>query len=57
MSEQEAKAKDQYPRDWNPPLRGKCEVCGYITKGFQERWLSRCPQHWQALSRPVAPRA
>ena len=44
--------KDQYPSDYKPPMRGRCEVCGYITKGWTDRWLALCPKHWQALLRP-----
>lgn len=41
--------RSQYPADYNPPLRGACEFCGYVTKGNTKKWLSRCPEHWQAL--------
>jgi hypothetical protein len=51
-------AVDQYPKDYNPPLRGKCEaktneagdICGYKTKGWTTHWLDRCPKHWQELA-------
>jgi hypothetical protein len=42
-------AKSQYPTDYNPPNRGKCEKCGYETRGWSERYLSLCPRHWQEL--------
>ncbi len=41
--------KDQYPSDYNPPHRGKCEKCGYPTKGWTTDWLSLCPMHWLEL--------
>lgn len=40
----------QYPSDYNPPHHGKCEKCGYLTKGWTTAWLSLCPQHWQELA-------
>jgi hypothetical protein len=40
---------DQYPKDYNPPLRGLCEVCACETKGWTTHWLDRCPKHWQEL--------
>ncbi len=43
-------AASQYPADYHPPHRGQCEVCGYETRGWTTAWLSRCPQHWQALA-------
>jgi hypothetical protein len=43
--------KAQYPDDYNPPNRGRCEVCGYETRSWDPRWLVRCPQHWQELAR------
>jgi hypothetical protein len=42
-------AKDLYPSDYNPPLKGVCEVCKAPTKGHVKDWLSRCPTHWQEL--------
>lgn len=41
--------KSQYPRDYNPPFRGVCVICGYETRGATKDWLERCPEHWQAL--------
>ncbi len=45
-----SKSKDQYPKDYNPPLKGKCTVCGAETKGTTDKWLSLCPTHWQELA-------
>jgi hypothetical protein len=39
----------QYPDDWLPALRGRCEKCGYETRGVTDRWLNLCPYHWQKL--------
>jgi hypothetical protein len=41
----------QYPSDYNPPCRGRCEVCGHETRGWTVRWLALCPMHWQALAK------
>ena len=41
--------KNQYPPDYNPPLRGVCKVCKVETKGTTKKWLDLCPEHWQAL--------
>lgn len=43
------KIKSQYPSDYNPPNHGKCEECGYKTKGWTTHWLALCPMHWQVL--------
>lgn len=43
--------KPQYPDDYLPPTRGRCEVCGYETRSWDLRWLLRCPMHWQELAR------
>lgn len=48
-----AGGKDQYPNDYNPPMRGKCEQCGYVTRGWGKKWLALCPKHWQEFSRPA----
>lgn len=40
---------DQYPADYNPPFRGRCEKCGYVTKGWTTHWLRLCPKHWQEI--------
>lgn len=42
-------AKSQYPNDYNPPHKGKCDVCKTETKGWTTAYLSRCPAHWQEL--------
>lgn len=42
--------KDQYPKDWSAPNKGKCEVCGYPTMAHDPRWTVRCPEHWQELA-------
>lgn len=39
--------KPLYPKDYNPPCRGKCEECGVETKGHTTAWLKLCPKHWQ----------
>lgn len=39
----------QYPKDYRPPNKGKCEWCGAETKGWTLKWLSRCPKCWQEL--------
>ena len=41
--------KNQYPDDFNPQNRGKCEVCGYVTRAYDPVWLTLCPKHWQEL--------
>lgn len=43
--------KPQYPDDYHPPCRGRCEVCGYETRGWTPDWLALCPMHWQALAK------
>lgn len=43
--------KAQYPADYNPPNRGKCEACGCETRSWDPQWLALCPEHWQALAR------
>jgi len=43
-------AAPQYPADFNPPNRGRCEQCGTETRAWDPRWLSLCPQHWQVLA-------
>jgi len=40
---------DQYPKDYNPPNKGKCETCAYPTKAWDPRWTVLCPAHWQLL--------
>lgn len=52
--------KAQYPSDYNPPNKGKCqwkdadgEPCGYITKAWDVRWLWLCPMHWQELAKRI----
>ena len=42
-------AKSQYPSDYNPPNRGKCQKCGVETKAWGISWLALCPMHWQEL--------
>jgi hypothetical protein len=44
-------SRAQYPDDYNPPERGRCEKCGYVTKGWTKVWLMLCPNHWQELLR------
>jgi hypothetical protein len=44
-------SKPQYPDDYNPPNRGRCEKCGYETRGWDTRWLALCPMHWQEFAR------
>lgn len=36
---------DQYPKDYNPPNRGKCEKCGVETRAWDPKWLVLCPAH------------
>lgn len=42
-------SKSQYPKDFNPPNQGTCDICGCVTKAYDPRWLARCPLHWQEL--------
>lgn len=49
-------ARSQYPKDFNPPNRGKCEKCGEETRAWATRWLVLCPRHWQELAKRVGGR-
>lgn len=43
----------QYPEDYNPPHRGKCESCGYETRGWTTAWLALCPKHWLEFEKRI----
>jgi hypothetical protein len=37
----------------NPPKKGKCDVCGTKTEGWDNKWIGLCPKHWLELDRRI----